>query len=293
MQKKNRKLGSFPSLLIVISLTAALFLIAFSGWIALTSKQLVQYVKQNIEIQVYLDKSLTGIQRDSVRNLISQKNYIAYSQNVPQIKFISKESTAARVLKETNEDFRSILGENPYRDAFSLRIKDDFFSEDQLNKIKIDLEQLPGIFEADYAKDFVESINKNANKAYLIIASIVVLLLVAIVLLINNTIRLALYSQRFIIRSMQLVGATDWFIQKPFLVRGIVQGLFAGIIASTLLVGIQQIAIREIEDLGVLQDFQKLAILCGFVILLGILIGTLSTFQSMYRYLRTDLEELY
>ena len=75
--------------------------------------------------------------------------------------------------KETNEDFRSILGENPYRDAFSLRIKDDFFSEDQLNKIKIDLEQLPGIFEADYAKDFVESINKNANKAYLINASIV------------------------------------------------------------------------------------------------------------------------
>ena len=293
MQKKNRKLGSFPSLLIVISLTAALFLIAFSGWIALTSKQLVQYIKQNIEVQVYLDKSLTAIQRDSVRNLISQKKYIAYSENVPQIKFISKESTAERVLKETNEDFRSILGENPYRDAFSLRIKDEYFSETQLNKIKVDLEAMPGIFEADYAKDFVESINKNANKAYLIIASIVVLLLIAIVLLINNTIRLALYSQRFIIRSMQLVGATDWFIQKPFLGRGILQGLLSGVIASGLLVGIQQIAIREIEDLGVLQDFQKLGFLCGFVIILGILIGILSTFQSMYRYLRTDLEELY
>ncbi len=293
MQKKNRKLGSYPSLLIVISLTAALFLIAFSGWIALTSKQLVQHVKQNIEVQVYLDKSLTGIQRDSVRNLISQKSYIAYSENVPQIKFISKESTAQRVLKETNEDFQSILGENPYRDAFSLRIKDDYFSEEQLSKIKIDLEQLPGIFEADYAKDFVESINKNANKAYLIIASIVVLLLIAIVLLINNTIRLALYSQRFIIRSMQLVGATDWFIQKPFLGRGILQGLLAGIIATILLLGIQQIAMREIEDLVVLQDFQKLAILSGFVIFLGILIGILSTYQSIYRYLRTDLEELY
>lgn len=293
MQKKNRKLGSYPSLLIVISLTAALFLIAFSGWIALTSKQLVQHVKQNIEVQVYLDKSLTAIQRDSVRNLISQKNYVSYSQNVPQIKFISKESTAERVLKETNEDFRSILGENPYRDAFSIRIKDDYFSEAELSKIKIDLEQVKGVFEADYAKDFVESINKNANKAYLIIASIVVLLLVAIVLLINNTIRLALYSQRFIIRSMQLVGATDWFIQKPFLVRGIVQGLLAGVLACVFLIIVQQVAIREIEDLGVLQDFQKLAFLFGFVILLGVLIGILSTFQSMYRYLRTDLEELY
>ena len=293
MQKKNRKLGTYPSLLIVISLTSALFLIAFSGWIALTSKQLVLHVKQNIEVQVYLYKSLTAIQRDSVRNLISQKNYIAYSENVPQIKFISKESTAERVLRETNEDFRSILGENPYRDAFSLRIKDDYFSENQLSKIKTDLEQLTGVFEADYAKDFVESINKNANKAYLIIASIVVLLLIAIALLINNTIRLALYSQRFIIRSMQLVGATDWFIQKPFLGRGVLQGLLAGVIASILLLGIQQIAIREIEDLAVLQDFQKLAFLCIFVIFLGILIGILSTYQSMYRYLRTDLEELY
>jgi cell division transport system permease protein len=293
MQKKNRKLGSYPSLLIVISLTAALFLVAFSGWIALTSKLLVQHVKQNIEVQVYLDKSLTAIQRDSVRNLISQKNYIAYSESVPQIKFISKESTAQRVLKETNEDFHSILGENPYRDAFSLRIKDDYFSEEELSKIKADLEQLPGIFEADYAKDFAESINKNANKAYLIIASIVLLLLVAIVLLINNTIRLALYSQRFIIRSMQLVGATDWFIQKPFLIRGILQGLLAGVVASILLIGIQEIAMQEIEDLSVLQDFQQLAILCGIVISLGIIIGILSTFQSIYRYLHTDLEELY
>lgn len=293
MQKKNRKLGSYPSLLIVISLTAALFLIAFSGWIALTSKQLVQYVKQNIEVQVYLDKSLTQIQRDSVRNLISQKNYVAYSENVPQIKFISKESTAERVLKETNEDFRSILGENPYRDAFSLRIKDIYFSEEQLTKIKADLEQVPGVFEADYAKDFVESINKNANKAYLIIASIVILLLVSIVLLINNTIRLALYSQRFIIRSMKLVGATDWFIQKPFLIRGVFQGLLSGILAISLLLGVQQIAIREIEDLAILQDLEKLLFLFGAVIFLGILIGILSTFQSMYRYLHTDLEDLY
>ncbi len=279
--------------MIVISLTAALFLIAFSGWIALTSKQLVQHVKQNIEVQVYLDKSLNAIQRDSVRNLISQKDYIANAENVPQIKFISKESTAERVLKETNEDFQSILGENPYRDAFSLRIKETYFSEEELNKIKVDLEQVKGVFEVDYAKDFVESINKNANKAYLIIASIVILLLVAIVLLINNTIRLALYSQRFIIRSMQLVGATDWFIQKPFLRRGIVQGILAGFLACCLLLGIQQIAIREIEDLVVVQDFQKMAFLFGFVILLGMLIGILSTFQSMYRYLRTDLEELY
>lgn len=289
----KRKLGSFPSLLIIISLTTALFLIAFTGWIALTSKQLVSYVKQNIEVQVYLDKSLTQIQQDSVRNIIVKKSYVAYADNVPQIKFISKESTAKRVLKDINEDFSSVLGENPYRDAFSLRIKESYLSELNLETIKSDLEQISGVFEADYAKDFVDSINKNAYKAFLIIASVIVVLLVAIFLLINNTIRLALYSQRLIIRSMQLVGATDWFIQKPFISRGIWQGLLSGVLATGIFFAVQQISVHKIEDLVILQDYIKIAILCGGVIILGILISVLSTFQSMHRYLRTPLENLY
>lgn len=289
----KRKLGSFPSLLIIISLTTALFLIAFTGWIALTSKQLVSYVKQNIEVQVYLDKSLTQIQQDSVRNIIAKKTYVAYADNVPQIKFISKESTAKRVLKDINEDYTSVLGENPYRDAFSLRIRESYLSESNLETIKSDLEQISGVFEADYAKDFVDSINKNAYKAFLIIASVIIVLLIAIFLLINNTIRLALYSQRLIIRSMQLVGATDWFIQKPFIGRGIWQGLLAGVLAIALFFGVQQIAVHKIEDLIILQDYLKIAVLCSGVVILGILISVLSTFQSMHRYLRTQLEDLY
>lgn len=289
----KRKLGSYPSLLIIISLTTALFLITFTGWIALTSKQLVGYVKQNIEVQVYLDKSLTQIQQDSVRNIIAKKGYVAYSENVPQIKFISKESTAKRVLKDINEDYTSVLGENPYRDAFSLRIRESYLSELNLENIKTDLEQISGVFEADYAKDFVDSVNKNAYKAFLIIASVIIVLLVAIFLLINNTIRLALYSQRLIIRSMQLVGATDWFIQKPFVGRGIWQGLLSGVLATALFFGVQQIAVNKIEDLVVLQDYVKIGILCAGVIALGVLISVLSTFQSMHRYLRTNLGDLY
>ena len=289
----KRKLGSYPSLLIIISLTTALFLIAFTGWIALTSKQLVSYVKQNIEVQVYLDKALTQIQQDSVRNIIAKKSYVAVADNVPQIKFISKESTAKRVLKDINEDFSSVLGENPYRDAFSLRIRESYLSELNLETIKTDLEQISGVFEADYAKDFVDSINKNAYKAFLIIASVIIVLLVAIFLLINNTIRLALYSQRLVIRSMQLVGATDWFIQKPFISRGIWQGFLSGVVATGLFFAVQQIAVHKIEDLMILQDYIKIGFLCGGVVVLGILIIVLSTFQSMHRYLRTSLENLY
>jgi cell division transport system permease protein len=290
---KNRKLGNYPSLLIVISLTVALFLIAFCGWLAILSKDLVQSVKQNIEVQAYLDKNLTENQIDSVKNIIIQKPYLEIKGNVPQIKFISKEAIAERVLKETKEDYRSLLGENPYRNAFSLKIKETYFSEENMAKIKIDLEQLDGIFEADYAKDFVDSINKNANRAYLIISAVVLILLIAIVVLINNSIRLALYSQRFIIRSMQLVGATDWFIQKPFLLRGIFQGFLAGCLACLFLFILQQSSIREFTEFAVIQDYQKFGILCGLIILLGILIGIISTFQSIFRYLRMDLEDLY
>ncbi|MFN3850076.1 MAG: cell division protein FtsX [Spirosomataceae bacterium] len=291
--QKNYKLGSYPGLLITFSLTVALFLVAFCGWLALSSKQLVQQVKQNIEVQVYLDKEMTQIQTDSVRNIIAQKPYIQYQESVPKIRFISKEEIAKGFLKDTEEDYRSILGENPFRNAFSVRIKEQYFDEAQLNKIKIDLEQLKGVYEVDYAKDFVDSINKNANKAYLIISVIVGILLLAIIILVNNTIRLALYSQRFIIRSMQLVGATDWFIKKPFLVRGALQGVAAGIIACLLLFGLQQIAIREIDGLSMLQDYPKLAVLSGIVIFLGGMIGIFSAFQSVYRYLRMDLDELY
>lgn len=289
----KRKIGSFPSLLIIISLTTALFLIAFVGWIAITSKQLVGYLRQNIEVQVYLDKSTTPARRDSIKNLIVKKNYVATVDNVPQIKFISKENTAQKVLKDLKEDYKTVLGENPYRDAFSIKIEENYQSEAKLVTIKKDLEQLSGVFEADYAKDFIDSVNKNAYNAFLIIASIIVILLVAIILLINNTIRLALYSQRLIIRSMQLVGATNWFIQRPFIGRGLWHGLLAGLVSIGLFMIVQQVAVNKIPSLVILQDYIKIGILCGGVIILGILISVLSTFQSMYRYLRMNLDDLY
>ncbi len=293
MQKRNRKLGNYPSLMIIISLTAALFLVAFSGWIAMTTKQFLLNIKQNLEIQVYLDKSVSVQQRDSIQQIILQKKYISKADISHAVRFISKESTAERVLKEINEDYKSLLGENPYRDALSIKISEEYLTEESLKDIKSDLEQITGVFEADYAKDYIDKINSNANKAYLFITAVVVLLLIAIVILINNTIRLALYSQRFIIHSMQLVGATDWFIQKPFLLRGAIQGLIAGLLATFFIVVFQQLANSEIEALASLHDSSKLVFLSVGVIILGVLIGLVSTFQAMYKYLRTDLDDLY
>jgi cell division transport system permease protein len=127
----------------------------------------------------------------------------------------------------------------------------------------------------------------------MVLATFALIMLVIIVLLMNNTIKLAIYSQRFLIRSMQLVGATNGFIQMPFLKKGAVQGLISGVVAAGLIFGLLQLGLYLIEGLHILQENTKLVILLVGVVILGVLIGVASTYQSLYRYLRMALDDLY
>ena len=118
-------------------------------------------------------------------------------------------------------------------------------------------------------------------------------MLIIIVLLVNNTIKLAIYSQRFLIRSMQLVGATNGFIQRPYMIRGAIQGLIGGLLSVVLLIALQQLAVRNVEGLLTLQEYDKIALLVTILVSLGILIGVISTYQSLSRYLKMTLDDLY
>ena len=149
------------------------------------------------------------------------------------------------------------------------------------------------MYEAVYQENLADNINRNITKIYIILSSFALIMLIIIVLLINNTIKLAIYSQRFLIRSMQLVGATNGFIQKPFILRGAMQGLIGSILACGLLVLLQQVAVRNVEGLYMLQEYDKLIILMVCVLALGIMIGVTSTYQSLARYLRMSLDDLY
>ncbi len=275
--------------MIVVSLTAALFLIGFCGLMVVQSKKLISLVKQNLEVRVFLEKSLTKTQADSVAVQIKAKKYVL--DNL--VTFVSKEQAADEFIADTKEDFKDFLGENPLRDAYRVKIVEDYFEEAKLKNIKADLGKINGVFEVVYQENLADQINKNLTKVYIILAGFAAVLLCIIILLMNNTIRLALYSQRFLIRSMQLVGATNGFIQRPFLVNGAVQGLISGLIASGLIVGALQLAINQIEGLYLLQDNLKLVVLLMAVVVLGVLIGVISTYQSLYRYLRLTLDDLY
>lgn len=291
---KIKKLGSTPNAMVIISLTIALFLIGLCGLLTLNARKLAELVKQNVEVQVYLDNDLTTSKLDSIFKIIVKKDFVLRKENSPQINFISKEVAAKQFIQESGEDYRKLLGNNnPLYNLYSVKIKEEFFNEVKLKEIKIDLENISGVHEASYVENFVDEVNRNISKIYLILSVFVILLLAIIVILVNNTIKLSLYSQRFLIRSMQLVGATNAFIRKPFVVKGALQGLISGLVACTLLLLLQQFAIQQIEGLGILQETSKLIILILFILIIGTLIGILSTFQSVERYLKLSLDELY
>ena len=290
---KKKKIGSYPNAMIVMSLTAALFLIGFCGLLVIQSKKLVSIIRQNIEVRVFLDKEETKAGQDSILNIIKNKPYVLVSPDVAPITYVSKEEAAKEFIEGTKEDFTAFLGENPLRNSYRVKIGEDYFEEAKLQLIKKEIEKIKGVYEVVYQEDLADNINRNVTKIYTVLASFALIMLVIIVLLVNNTIKLAIYSQRFLIRSMQLVGATNGFIQRPYILRGATQGLIGGFLAGGLLVGLQQVAVRNVEGLGELQEYEKIAILVGIVLILGIAIGIASTYQSLARYLRMALDDLY
>lgn len=295
MARKKKKVGAYPGGMILFSLTLALFLIGFCGLLAMQSKRLVTYIRENNEVRVFLDKRLTDEQMKVLYSAIANKPYVLTANGAFQIALVTKDDAAKEFIADTKEDFRQILDadENPLRDSYRIKLREDYFDETRLQAVKADLEKLDGIFEVIYQENLVDHINHNITRIYLVMSAFALILLLIIIVLMNNTIRLALYSQRLLIRSMQLVGATNAFITRPFLSRGIWQGFISGIIAAVLLVIVLQVAIHEIPELTTLQEPEKLIIFLGALVGLGVLTGLISTFQAVHRYLGLTLDDLH
>jgi len=291
---KKRKLGSYPYLSVVFSISIALFIIGLLGLLVLHSQKLTKLIKENIEIQVYLTKSVSKSELTKIRHSLEQADFISKnSDGKPQIQFISKKQAATNFIAETGEDFASFLGENPLRDVFTINISEEYQSEIKMTSIKERLLKQPGIFEVIYVNNLVDIINKNIRNISLILAGFASILIIVVIILINNTIKLALFTQRFLIRSMQLVGATNGFIRRPFMFRSIGHGLLSGLLASAALWGISEYAYTKIDDLILLKDVNHLYILFGILLLLGAFLGLFSSLRSVNKYLKLSLDELY
>ncbi|MCX2741570.1 cell division protein FtsX [Pontibacter anaerobius] len=290
---KKKKLGNYPHLMVVFSITLALFVIGVFGLLLIHAEKLSDKVKESIEMQVYLDRNLTEVQLVRLQKTFAAKEYIAYQNDTAQVRFVSKEEGAKAFLDETGEDFMAFLGDNPLRDAYVLRIDADNSSAAMLKSIKVDLEDTDGVYEVQYVANLIESINQNIQKISIILIGFAAILVLVVIILINNTIKLALYSQRFLIRSMQLVGATSFFIQRPFLNRAAWQGIASGVLASALLFGLMQYAYNEISELQLLRNDEQTYILMGALVVLGLIIGFMSSYRAVRKYLSMSLDELY
>jgi len=296
VQKINtrKKLGSYPYFGVVVSITLALFVTGLFGLVIIYSHQLERVVRENIRVQVYLKNGLTETQRLQVEKKLESLPYVNKSiANQVPIQFISRDEAAKTFIAETGEDFKKFLGENPLHDAYLINIHPAYHSKTSMDAISIEIGKMNGVFQVFYVQGLIESINKNVTRVGIILAGLITLLLITVILLINSSLRLALFSQRFLIRSMQLVGAQKWFIQKPFIFRSFGYGILSGIIASIFIWLLIHYANQNIEDLILLQNNNQIVILMGSLLIVGAIVGVLSTYFSIRKYLKMSLDELY
>ncbi|RAI91350.1 cell division protein FtsX [Algoriphagus yeomjeoni] len=291
--RKKKTLGHFKFGSVLFSTTLSLFIVGLFGVILIQAKTLTSMIRENIEVQVFLEKNLEQDELDAINENLSKRSFILQKGDTLNLKFVSDEEAAATFIESTGEDFTKFLEDNPLRDSFVLTIAEEFQTSEQLEAIVAEIQAIPGVFEVSYMTDLVDSINKNLLKVSLVLGGFILILIITVVMLINNTIRLALFSQRFLIRSMQLVGATRGFIRKPFLSRAFLFGLMAGGFASVILFGLVKYTQANIEGFAMLQNQQLLLVLFGILITVGGILSVLSTLRAVNKYLNMSLDELY
>lgn len=291
--RKKKTLGHFKYGSVLFSTTLSLFIVGLFGVILIQAKTLTSLIRENVEVQIFLDKNLKAEEITAVKNNLSSRPFVLIKADTVSLRYISNEDAAKTFIESTGEDFTQFLEDNPLRDSYVITISEEFQTADQLESIAKELEAIPGVFEVSYMTDLVESINKNLVKVSLVMGGFILILIITVVMLINNTIRLALFSQRFLIRSMQLVGATRAFIRKPFLMRSWVFGMLAGAFASLILFGLISYTQTAIEGFALLQNQELMLILFGILVVVGGILSVLSTLRAVNKYLNMTLDELY
>ncbi|WP_268033901.1 cell division protein FtsX [Algoriphagus sp. PAP.12] len=291
--RKKKTLGHFKYGSVLFSTTLSLFIVGLFGVILIQAKTLTSLIRENVEVQIFLDKNLKAEEITAVKNNLASRPFVLIKEDTVSLRYISNEDAAKTFIESTGEDFTKFLEDNPLRDSYVITISEEFQTADQLESIATELEAIPGVFEVSYMTDLVESINKNLVKVTLVMGGFILILIITVVMLINNTIRLALFSQRFLIRSMQLVGATRAFIRKPFLMRSWVFGMLAGAFASLILFGLISYTQTAIEGFALLQNQELMLILFGILVVVGGILSVLSTLRAVNKYLNMTLDELY
>lgn len=275
------------SITAVISVAMVLFLLGLVGLIVIHAKSLSRYIKENLEVQVFIKDNTS---EKEIQNLQKQLKASNFSNT---ISFVSKKEASEILKKDLGEDFVDFLGHNPLLASLNLTLNSNYANSDSLKNIEKIILRNPAVDEVEYQEVLFDLINNNISKLtwVMLIVSLIFFLISAVI--INNSIKLALHSRRFLVKTMQLVGATQGFIQKPYILKGLFQGFISGLIAVGLIFLSLYFLDEMIPELKEIRNFNYLMILVFGMLILGILIALTSTFFSVKKYLRSNVEELY
>ncbi len=271
----------------ILGVSLVLFILGILGWIVINANKLGDYFKENVELRVYLRENI------SAKDSSSLVQYIAAKPYVKQYKYVTKEMAKQKFIADGNEDWKNVLEVNPLQASIDFNLKTQYVDSDSLAAIQKDLEQNIGVSDVQYPKSLVNNLNMNVRKVSLILLGIAIVLCVVVIVLIDNTIKLAMFSNRFLIKTMQMVGATRWFIAKPMDYRAIINGAISGIIALAGILALVFSAENLLPELKAMRDPLLLGLLAAGIIILGILISLFSTHRSVIKYLKMKLDDLY
>ncbi|WP_207427853.1 ABC transporter permease [Pedobacter sp. SYSU D00535] len=271
----------------VISIALVLLMIGLLGLILVHARNLSKYVKENIVLNIIMSDGTKEVDVLALQKQLNNHGYVLKTQ------YVSKEIAAKNLQKDLGEDFLEFLGYNPLLSSIDVYLKEEYANNASIQSFSNQLTKNPMVKEVIYQRSLIDMVNQNIKVIGLIILAFAATLLIIAVALINNTIRLAIYSQRFLIKSMQLVGATKNFIRAPFIGYGVLHGLLGGLIAIILLLGTLYLAQQQIPELVILTSWFEFIIVFLGVIGMGILISGLSTYFAVSKYLRLKIYDLY
>ncbi|MDR0694787.1 MAG: ABC transporter permease [Prevotellaceae bacterium] len=271
----------------VISISLVLFLLGSAGILLLNAHRLSIFFKENLSLSVILDEHTTEADAAWVRKQLDAAPFVR------QTKYISKEQAAEEMKQLLGADFMAAFNYNPLPVSIEAKLTAAYADTDSVASIEKQLQAIPHIREVSYQRSLIDLINQNINKIGLVMLVFVILLLFISMVLINNTIRLSIHAKRFLINTMSLVGATRAFIRRPFLLRSLLQGVIAGIIAVLLITGMVYILQSEFGELLGFIDARVVGMLFAAILLLGMLISWISTYFSVMRFLRINNDDLY
>ena len=271
----------------VVSITLVLFMLGLLGLIVFYAGKISTHVKENIGFMIIMKPEVNEARIIQLQKQLEISNFVKSSE------YITKEQAAIQMKEYLGEDFITFLGVNPLLPSIEVKLIAKYANNDSLKVVSDRMMENPSVKEVLYQKSLVQELNNNIALIGGILLGFSVLLLIIAYALISNTIRLAVYSHRFLIRSMLLVGATSRFIRKPFILKGIAQGAAASLFAIILLSGLVIAVRNQIPDLIALDDWMAFILLALGVVVAGILLAGISTILAVRRYIRMHVDELY